>query len=30
VTARRADAAEEEALWNEFASLNPGFANADG
>jgi deazaflavin-dependent oxidoreductase (nitroreductase family) len=25
VTARRANAAEEEALWNEFASLNPGF-----
>ncbi len=25
VTARRADATEEAALWNEFASLNPGF-----
>jgi F420H(2)-dependent quinone reductase len=25
VTARRAEAAEEEALWEEFARLNPGF-----
>jgi F420H(2)-dependent quinone reductase len=25
VTGRRADAAAEEALWSEFARLNPGF-----